>query len=374
MKIYFFQDNSFFRTKEGTNPFFDPIIRVCEENGIEWKVWTTNSTKKCGYDKSHVGYLRTINFLWTWYWRAHRILNKKADPELLQLRFGKIMRLFYGKKLKAEMFVTIAGNQCCVLSGMFLNVRNVDLQHGVIYSKHNGYFTEDRRLRKVYQEMKNREFWLYGKGYADCFFKHPDNAADLEGRVKVIGDVFGHEIVSDDKARNLVVISAQFKPDYTKTCMEKQVVLLRNFLKEFKVKYLQKYKLLIKHHPRFKGIESLHKLYKEFPWLEVTQVSWQDLYSKMFVHVTFSSTVVFDAASNGIPSFLMAPPPDEQLLENWFWKEDYAYPYAEKTFDEVMELAKLEICRSSIKSWYDNFYTPFAKESCLNLINIRKGN
>ena len=51
MKIYFFQDNSFFRTKEGTNPFFDPIIRVCEENGIEWKVWTTNSTKKCSYDK-----------------------------------------------------------------------------------------------------------------------------------------------------------------------------------------------------------------------------------------------------------------------------------------------------------------------------------
>ena len=107
MKVYFFQDNSFFRTKEGTNPFFDPIIRVCEENGIEWKVWTTSSTKKCGYDKAHVGYLRTIDFLWTWYWRAHRVLNKNASPELLELRFGRIMRLFCGKKLKADLFITI---------------------------------------------------------------------------------------------------------------------------------------------------------------------------------------------------------------------------------------------------------------------------
>ena len=92
----------------------------------------------------------------------------------------------------------------------------------------------------------------------------------------------------------------------------------------------------------------------------------------MFVHVTFSSTVVFDAASNGVPSFLMAPPPDEQLLENWFWKEDYAYPYAEKTFDEVMELAKSELCRTSIKLWYKDFYTPFIKDTFLYLVNNRK--
>ena len=38
MRIDFYMGPEFLRTERKTNPFFDPIIKVCEESGIVWQV------------------------------------------------------------------------------------------------------------------------------------------------------------------------------------------------------------------------------------------------------------------------------------------------------------------------------------------------
>ena len=39
MRIHFFQPEQFNRTENKTNPFFDPLIEVCQHNNIPYKVF-----------------------------------------------------------------------------------------------------------------------------------------------------------------------------------------------------------------------------------------------------------------------------------------------------------------------------------------------
>ena len=90
----------------------------------------------------------------------------------------------------------------------------------------------------------------------------------------------------------------------------------------------------------------------------------------MMLHVTISSTVVFDAASNGIPTYLIDPPADEPILENWFWRDDYGYPYFGKPLADLVRMADREDTHKKMRMWYNRFYTPFTKTQCKNLLGL----
>lgn len=371
MKIYFIQDNSFLRTADKTNPFFDPIIKVCEKNGIEWKLWTSAPCKKCGYDKNRVEYLRTFDWLWTWFWRAvHLIWWGDSDP--VQRLFGRLMRPFWGKKFEADLFITIAGNQGAQLAGMFPNARVIDVQHGVIYSGHHGYFDNDKRLIEQYRLPSKREFWVYGKGYADCFFKHPDNAKDLEGRVKIIGDVMragaqveGCRLKVEGSERNLVVMSLQLTDDLDKEEKAGSVKVMEEFFSEFFKKYGDKYIVLFKHHPRFNNCYDLSDFYKKFPQIKESKAPWNELYPKMAMHITFASTSTFDCAANGIPTLLLNYP-HKRAINRAYWEYDFKYPVFNYSMDEILN--DFNKCSKIVQMWYSECYAPFDEENCLKLI------
>lgn len=361
MKVYFFQDNSFFRTKEGTNPFFDSIIRVCEENGIEWKVWTPELCAKCGYSKERMGYFRAFDKLSIIVCRFFRLVLR-MDKYSAEMLFAKLMKPFFGKKFKADLYITIAGNMCTSLAGMFPNVRNADMQHGVIYSKHSGYFTEDRRLRKIYQELKNREFWLYGQGYVDCFFKHPDNAKDLKGRVKVIGDVVRADCMNNKLEfgvgvgeRNVIAFSSQLTRDLDDATLKLMVERTVKFFEEKYAQHGDKCRYVIKQHPRFNDVCDISAL-KALPYLEHSSEPWSELFPKMKLHATFSSTVCFDAASAGVPTEFV-PYPENRILDGRFYIEDFSYPETDQS-------------SVAIRAWYESCYTPFCKENCKKLLGL----
>lgn len=364
MNVHFFQDNSFFRTKKGMNPFFGPIIRVCEENGIEWKVWTHEPCEKCGYPTDRMGYFGAFDKLSIFVCRVLRLLFR-VDVSRAQVLFGKLMRLFYRNKFKADLYVTIAGNMSEHLAGLFPTARQVDMQHGVIYSKHSGYFTEDRRLRKVYQEMKNREFWLYGKGYADCFFKHPDNAKDLEGRVHVVGDVVRADNASvevrmrneewDGEEKNIIAFSSQLTADLPADVLKVMVERMVKFFEEKHAQFGDKCRYVIKQHPRFNNVCDINAL-KALPYLEHSSEPWGDLFPKMKLHATFSSTVCFDAASAGVPTEFV-PYPENRILDGRFYIEDFSYPETDHSAE-------------AIRAWYESCYTPFSKENCKKLLGL----
>lgn len=366
MKVHFFQDNTFFRTARGTNPFFDPIIQVCEENEIEWKVWTTVPTPKCGYPPEKVGYFGRFAMGSVWLWRVAHLVWPMATWRYSWL-YGRLMRPFVRKRFGADLFITVAGNLCEQLVGIAPEVRNIDVQHGVIYSKHRGYFDDTGRLREVYQTLRQREFWLYGQGYADCFFKHPANCADLSGRVKILGDVVGHPALPLQDGRNVLAFSVQLTGDFTAEVSAEMVRRMRRFFEEAYAKYGSRLRYLLKQHPRFNhcDIEPL----KALPYLEFTDAPWPELYPQMLVHVTFSSTVCFDCASCGIPT-RFEPYPENNILDSRYYQDDYSYPYLDWSLEHILEeqTRDPDTLHRTIRAWYETCYTPFSKENCLKLL------
>lgn len=370
MKVVFVQPGQFLRTSRKTNPFFDPIIDVCQENGIDWKLYLPSVRVETGYPKDHIRDYHRFSFLSKWFWRMAHVLLPWLSVARVHWLHGFFARPFCREWRDADLVITIAQTYSNELVAMRPERRVVDVQHGVIYSNHTGYFSAHGLLRKELRGYLNYEFWLYGPGYANCFFKNPENSRWLDGRVKVVGDVVRHEVVmTGEDCRRLIVVSGQFKPESDRVCMLDQVNGLRTFLKCFYAKYGSRYQVMIRHHPRFCGIAELDALHGEFPQFTETKEPWSALYGRMYLHVTFSSTVVFDAASNGIPSyFLMPSDPQDTVLENVFWRDDYACPFYGKSLDEMMADAGRAMVRADTRKWYGQFYAPFDETNCLQLL------
>ena len=369
MKVIFYQPVSFLRSAKKTNPFFDPVIDVCRKNGIDWEIWLPDARVEHGYEKSHV---RDMRWFYFWDHLFYRIFHYvfRVNAGRAQVWAGFLLRQLTFHRFKADLVVSIAGCLVHVMKSFFPHTRAADIQHGVVYSSHKGYFDPQGRIWSFYWSYPEREFWLYGPGYANCFFKNPENHRWLDGRVKVVGDVVRHEVAETcEGARNLIVISGQFKPESDLACMLDQVRGIREFLKAFIAKYGTRYQVLIRHHPRFRGVAELEALHREFPQFQETKEPWSALYGRMYLHVTFSSTVVFDAASNGVPSYLLMPTnPRDPVLENAFWRDDYACPFFGMSLDEMMSAADNPHVRADTRAWYERFYAPFDEERCLRLI------
>ena len=70
MKVLFIQPENFLRSTRKTNPFFDPIVKICETNGFDWELWLPSITCEHGYSVEHVKSYSRINKVAIWIYRA----------------------------------------------------------------------------------------------------------------------------------------------------------------------------------------------------------------------------------------------------------------------------------------------------------------
>ena len=246
MQVKLIVTDSFLRTKAKTDPFYDPIIKVIEgQADMEWKVFVARKGVKCGYPTEKISDYWLFEKLGIWFYRACRLLLWHIPAWKIYRWYGVASRFLFARKFHADVVITQSGQFGETLSSLLPHARIVDIQHGVIYSRHCGYFDCNGRINDVWRSATNREFWLFGQGYADCFFKNPKNAKDLEGRVKVIGDVIraGEEEEGKRKkedvsgARNLVVFSAQLTGDLARDETVASVRRMEEFFDEFFKKF-----------------------------------------------------------------------------------------------------------------------------------------
>lgn len=366
MKVLFVCDKEFLRTAHKTNPFYDPIIETCRRNGIEYSILLDKNIP-CGYDANRVSSYQALWQCSKWFWRLMHVFTRKSVSEVNAL-FGRCARILWKRRFSSDVIVTIGGALSEFIQALAPDKRIVDIQHGIIYSRHRGYFNSGGSLVEAYRQFTNREFWLYGQGYADCFFKSPENLKWLEGRVKVIGDVVraGRKVEVGGGQRNMVIFSLQLTDDLDNEEKRKSVEATERFFADFFAKFGDKYDCYIKHHPRFNNCFDLSAFYAKFLQVKETKESWSDLYPKMALHVTFNSTVSFDCASAGVPTCL---PSFEgaKVLDNRFYQDDYNYPYYGKTAEEMLMMPFEEISKT-VHDWYLRFYTPFSEEACLKLL------
>ena len=370
IKVIFIVPQSFLRTKENTNPFYDPIIRVIkEQTDFQWRVYLWDKRIECGYDKEKTGDYHVFEVCGIWFYRFFRLVAWKMSTCKIYRLFGLFARPFFAKKFSADLILTQAGQFADVFATMLPNRRIVDVQHGVIYSRHSGYFDKEMRLLPHYRWMKHREFWVYGNGYADCFFRNLDNAQDLKTRVKVIGDVVRAGKSDGTKeavkgSRSLIVVASQLTRDFSPSTL---AAMKAAYEEAFETSH-DFGKVVFRHHPRFNNCIDLSDWEVRFPWLVMTdRRPWPDIFAEAICVVTINSTVAFDAAAYGVPTAILD---DKCVGHDNLMKKEYGYPLADISVSRMATLSESEWKSASqnVKEWHERYYATFSEERCLKLL------
>lgn len=379
-KILFACGPEFLRTPNRTNPFFDPIISVCEKAGFDWKVLFVTRDARSGYPSERVGSFALLNALGIWFWRLVRLFRPRADPHDVYRLYGRLARPFLSRLLEADLVVTIAGYLHDEYDGMFPEGRIVDVQHGVIYSTHSGYFLPDSSLAPVYRRRPRCEFWVYGKGYAASFYANAANERWLGAfgssgcRVRVLGDVMRTVRQNDappagaSAVRDIIAFSAQLTHDDGPETLDRMVAGMVGFFENMHARYGSGCRYILKHHPRFGCVCDVSRL-TALPYLEVSEEPWSAIAPRILLHATFSSTVAFDVASVGAPTFFL-PSPDPALKDARAISAYRDCPFLGLSADEIVARAKSapdETART-VRAWFETFYAPFDEANCRRLL------
>ena len=230
--VVFYYPQHFNRGKNNTNPFFDPLIEVCEKYGLRYKVLEEpdSKTKKPKNPKAF-----DFSFL-TYLIQIFRYLIPKFFFKTFREKekfIGFCISILTLNRFKAKNYITISNAKVNFLTGLNKNSRVIDLQHGVIYSFHPGYFHKDSCLLDELTD-KRIFFMVFGKSYAEMFFKNHSNFRyDIKNRVKVIGTRLGlSDVINIEKKFITVLYSLQMTADFgiEKVLIEKNNLIL--FLKD----------------------------------------------------------------------------------------------------------------------------------------------
>ena len=143
MKIYFVQPKNFNRTEKRTNPFFDPIIEVCEENGIEYLIYNPGRKSRTGYPRKKVRdsrHLRRFVIFFSKYFG--RFIPGGAEYDIDRMA-GRIWNLLTFGRDRADIYITVADELYGALPGLNPKARVVDIMHGIIYPGHEKYLAPE---------------------------------------------------------------------------------------------------------------------------------------------------------------------------------------------------------------------------------------
>lgn len=364
--VIFYYPQHFNRSKEGTNPYFDPLIEVCDENRIRYMVIEepAGGTDKPHNKKSIKGDALLLTIL---------IIRKlirtilKYDYIKQERIVAKVINIITFGKLKVKKYITISGSMEHLFCFINKNGKVYDIQHGIIYSKHQGYFYKDGKIKDEHH-ISNLNFLVYGEGTYNAFFKNKDNINILKDRVKIIGC----PLENGDKENKEDGKNIFYSLQYTSDGLLDNDELTKLFIDS--VKCINRYKLQIKykHHPRFDNSVDLQKECNGYDIRE-TKDRIDDIIKHTKLHITYSSTTAFEFAAYGVPTFFLI---SEKLPQgNDIFYNEYSYPlYKDMSIEDVIErledLVYYEEDSKIVKEWYDKFYMPFDKQAFYDIIKL----
>lgn len=365
MKILFYYPQHFNRSAKGTNPFFDELLKVCDEAGISYDLMEepdggTDKPRNPQAKKAD-GLFRTV-----WFLRNIAKLFSRDFYKREKIAARMLNAITFGK-YRYDKYITISGSMLHLFAALNPKAQVYDMQHGILYKRHPTFHDGNLQLRPQFYNPQ-LHWLLWGKGYEDCFSKGEEDI--LRGRTHVVGYPVP---VKDGKlaeanGRNVILFSLQLTADWDREMLEKQKELLDEHLAMLEGCGRT---VLLRHHPRYNNVINIDNLLQKHPFVKVTTAPLSELLDKVLLQVTFNSTTAFEYAQMGIPSFFMHngqfPHPENLMYD------EYLYPlYENKSLREVVEhLSTSEAFATDgkiVNEWYNRFYTPFDKEAFLKLL------
>lgn len=363
-KILFYYPQHFNRSAEGTNPFFDELLKVCDEVGISHDLMEEPDG---GTDKPRNPQAKKADtFFWTVWFLRNVAKLFSCDFYKREKIAAKMLNVFTLGKYRYDKYITISGSMFHFFAALNPKAQVYDMQHGVLGKFHTTFFDKSNKLRASYYD-KQLQWLFWGPGYESCFIK---DEPILKGRTHVVGYPIPTEDgeLANANGRNVILFSLQLTADWDEEMLKKQKTLLESHIAQLKD---FGYEILLRHHPRYNNVISIGDVLEKYPYVKVTTSSLSELLFRVLLQVTYHSTTAFEYAQMGIPSFFMHNDYFHHC-DNLMY-EEYRYPlYENKFLREVVDhLSTFEAFATDgkiVNEWYNRFYTPFSKEAFLNLL------
>lgn len=366
--VIFYSPRLFNRSSRGTNPYFEPLVKLCQENGISYL---------CLEEPAHTPYpedhkcTKADALLWL-LWLEHKICINGLKWSLHRSdKFaGRFFDFITFHRLRAKTYITISNSLVDALGEMNPNGNVYDYQHGIIYYGHQGYFLNEDELRPEFK-IKNRHVLLWGDLYKKNLRTLPD-IADSDDKFIVVGyPMYAERNIDRGEMSKSILVSMQFTSDISSERADGMLDMLDEFLA---TAVAHGYKVLLKHHPRFANEVDLGSLIKKYDGeVELTAMPLDIAARHIKLHVTWGSTTAMEYASYGIPTIFLRDCRFDWATELFYGQ--YCYPlYDNTSYEEVLkrvdDKANYDSDCATIKQWYESAYAPLNKEL---LVKILKG-
>lgn len=368
-KVLFYYPQHFNRSAEGTNPFFSPLMKACDNHRIEYEVWEEPDVAT---DKPrNPNAKRADGFFWTIVVirKIVRILMPVFSRYQKEKVVAQIFNVLTFGRYRYKKYVSISGSMEELFLALYPKADVLELQHGVDYSNKISYFN-NCQLKDAYKSSR-WHLLSWGDGYRSCVIRGHENDFNLKERVHVVGYPMFREVKKPLNTKGnkfTILFSFQFTNDWDIAELQRYKQMIMQTLEKLEGVDCE---VLLKHHPRYNNCIDLSDMYERFPFTHETKEMLTDLQESTNLHVTLNSTTGFEFAEVGIPSFFLHNA-DFPQRESLFYKE-YNYPlYLGMNIREVVErLQNDAMCQHDariVMEWYKKFYSPFDEELFVNLL------
>lgn len=365
--VVFYYPDHFNRSADGDNPFFKPLKELCRRNGIEYLCLEESAIDgRYPTDRSSI----KADVLFWFVWLMHKVMTKGLGKSfhVSDKASGRLFDILTFGRFRAKTYITIANSMIDVLGEINPYGNVYDLQHGIIYRGHPGYFAESGGLREPFL-LHNRRVLLWGSLYKRNLKNLPDGI-DPDDKFIVVGYPMYREIeVADSDKKKRIMVSLQFTGDIDADTSAGMMEMLEEFIEEA---VSQGYEVLMKHHPRFAGEVDMAPLLEKYAGrVSLITRPLDELAGDVRLHVTWGSTTTMEYAAYGVPTLF--------LRDNRFdWATDmfygqYAYPlYDGMTAADVLTRASDpdaygRDCKT-VKEWYESAYSPLNEGLLLKIL------
>jgi len=377
--ILFFYPSHFNRGEEKNNKFFEQFYKTCEKNSISYI-----AIEEPELFKKSVRSPKTIPFdiplLFILLLRKAMPLKNFSSFEQRERLIAKILRPVFFRKFHFKNYIVLSNSMLGFFRGLEPKARLFDYQHGVIYSNHSGYFTDDNRVAP-HIKANDVNLLLQGKKFKEVILKS-DKDGYYKNHTYVLGTPFQikRELNVEKKtydSNKVIAFSLQFTDDKKHALKHKKWLQTIEKFFEKNRNFFQKngIKIKMKHHPRFNNSTDMTVLEK-FSFVEFTSSSLEQFLENSFLHLTFYSTTIFDASARGIPTILWS---HEDSLAKIF-EDDFEYTLGVTDTDFIAPAIEkylndsylyIESCKE-VRDWYEEVYSPLNEELFLKLFNGAK--
>lgn len=365
-QVLFYYPQHFNRSAAGTNPFFDPLLQTCEEAGISYKLleepdWGTDKPRNPSAIKADAFFVLVLIL---------RKLVKLAgikDFYAAEPHVARLVNVLTFGRLRYRRYVTISGS----MQHLFLYLDRLsivyDFQHG-IWTKYNVNFFNEKYYLHSYLENEHLHWLMWGEGFKDSFVRCN---ANLSKRIHIIGFYSSQSINHDSflKAKNnIILISLQIVDEWDDEKISKYISLLDSILSEINP---NKYRVLIKHHPRCSHKSTILGLFAKYDFLQETTMPLEELVKIVGLQISAYSTTIFDYAKYSIPSFIMYS--EDFYIGKHIFYDDFSYPlYRGKSLSWVLDSIEDPINYNNdsirVNSWFHYFYSNYSKDAFIGLL------